>query len=116
MTPEVQEEYNRMLRAVVLAKGALTDPGNHAYGWIADDWQHKHNCVLTSEQTPDESEWAEFGGSFTDHHPTKYGIDLKGVNCACGQIQDRTARWDCSPSEAIQAVFEKMTNNARSAT
>ena len=114
-SPQIQTEYERALRAAVLKHGALTDPESHAFGWVADDWEHKRVCVLTSGQVPDESEWTEFGGSFTDHHPTKHGIDLTGVSCACGQIENRTVRWQAGPAEMIQAVFEEAFG-ARSAT
>lgn len=108
MTSKIHAEYVNVLCAVVLAKGALTDPGPHTYGWIAQDWQHKHTCQLSSTAVPVEAEWTEFGGSFTEHHPTKHGIDLSHVSCACGQVQDRTLRWDANPYEMMAAVFEEM--------
>lgn len=101
----IKAEYENALRIAVLRHGALTDPDSHAYGWIADDWEHKRWCKLTSEQVPTEAAWTEFGDSFTEHHPTKHGIDLPGVSCACGAITDRTMRWDAHPAEMIQIVL-----------
>jgi hypothetical protein len=110
MTPENETKYNKALRTATLKHGALTSRTDQSYGWIADDYMHKYECRLTSDQVPQESQWTEFSDSFTEHHPTKHGVDLKGVNCVCGQIVDRTVRWEANPAEMIKAVFEEAFN------
>jgi hypothetical protein len=108
MSAEAQKVYDDALRTAVLRHGALVSRDTR-YGWISSDWNHKRDCEMVSAQKVDESEWYDYAGSFADgeqSHIARRGFDLKGVNCACGYIKDRTIRWDASPSEAIEAVFE----------
>src|SRR5687767_12929273 len=107
MSPEVRAEYDRVLRAVVLRRGILVSEKPRSFGWMDADYVHTSRCVVTSDRTPDESEWSEFAGTFAESDATRRGIDVSGVSCACGELVDRVVRWEAGPSEMIEAVFEE---------
>lgn len=110
MSPRAQVTYNAVLRRAVIENGALVSTGSHQWSYLADDWEALHecrkNCRVYSDDVVNESEWREFAGTFASHDNYKRGLDLTGVNCNCGRIVNRTIRWDVSPSEAIEKVFE----------
>lgn len=105
MSPRARAEYDRALRAAVLTHGVLVDPRPSVYGWMAYDWQHVASCVVSSDAAPREVEWSQFADTFAPNLQ-KHGVGLSGVSCACGALVDREMRWEASPSEMTEALFE----------
>ena len=78
------------------------------YGWLdGSATEHLRSCGGYSRQDVREDDWYEFvsmGGPEDGH---KFGLTLRGVSCACGQLQDRVLRWDASTYEVAAAVFQE---------
>jgi hypothetical protein len=108
MNPKARARYDAVLKEAVLTYGTLCDTGSWAYGYIAPDYEALHecrtNCRVYSDHTVREDSWTDFD-SFHESSPHRV-MDLTGVNCDCGRLVNRTVRWDVSPSEAIEKVFE----------
>jgi hypothetical protein len=118
MEPEVRREYERHLIAVTLRRGTLVVQDASMYGWADHEniWDgspsHLRTCQLTGT-TVEESEWNEFMGTFYEGDTRVHGIDVDGVNCACGKLRDRTVRWAASVSEIAEAVFEELYHSTK---
>lgn len=112
MSPEVERAYHDAMRRAVLRHGALIATGVTFYGWIADDWKHKHECELTTTAIPQEDEWFEFDGTFAPSRIGR-GVTVSEVSCRCGKLVNRRVRWEASPSTMIEAVFTEHSVSER---
>lgn len=104
MSPEVQAEYDDALREAILRHGTLVDTQASTYGWEADDWKHARRCTVTTRKQPYDDRWDEFAGTFEGSYE-KHGVSLDGVHCACGELVDRTMRWDADVSTMMETIF-----------
>lgn len=113
MDSEVRREYERHLMAVVLRQGALVSPDESIYGWIDYErpWDgrpaHLTVCPPTGKHV-EEMTWHEFAGTFYEGDTGVHGVQVTGVNCACGQLRNRKVRWSATVSEVAEAVFEEL--------
>lgn len=118
MSPEAQVEYEKALTAATLKHGTMADRNASFYGWQdfryhhGEVWSEKHvphhlACELINVGKPEEDYWHEFQGTFYEGDTAVHGIVLKGLTCACGEIQDREMRWTANMQEVAEAVFEE---------
>ncbi len=108
MSPEIQEEYDRALKAATLDNGLVIDNRPSVYGWA--DYrasEHMRSCGGVSDSPVEEDDWYEFVGTFADPpNEHKHGMYVSNVSCRCGQLTGRSIRWDADRSEIAEAVFE----------
>lgn len=115
MDPRVQAEYDDVLAQVVIKRGTLVSANESLYGWIAQDWLHisRHReygdgCRIVSYGRPVENEWDEFAGTFEEVDHRRSGVDLPGVSCACGKVENRTMRLDVPMQQLAEGVFMEL--------
>lgn len=108
MSPEVQEEYDRILAAVAAREGYLLKEGDEWSRFMPYDYtSHIRECGIKSG-VAEEDTWYEFVGTFAStHDSTMHGVKVTNVTCNCGRFTNRTVLWRVGISEAIQAVFEQ---------
>lgn len=110
MDPEVRKEYNDIIARVAASAGTVLLE-KRISSFIQYDYRlssHLATCEMRSFTAVDEdSTWYEFQGTFADDHSV-HGVEVSGVNCACGKIIDRTIRWQASISDVTTAVFAEM--------
>lgn len=118
MSPEVQAEYDRALTAVVVEHGTIVKERPSIYGWIdynaldhiGQGWRTPQGtCALIVPENahPREDRWVEFAGTFAEDDNSRTGVAVDGVSCRCGQLTNRTVRWDAHVQEVAEAVFTK---------
>lgn len=105
MSPAARAEYDAALRAATLKNGTLVDRHPSVYGYMAEDWEHKNACEVTSSEAPREVEWSQFTDTFAPNE-NKHGVSVSGVSCACGALVNREVRWEADASEMTEALFE----------
>lgn len=113
MTPEVQEQYDRVLTTVTVRNGTLVSINPSIYGWEAFPWsdptrEHWDRCgmkPLTGEERAVEDSWDEFQGTFYEGDTTVHGVTVYGLSCNCGQLTDRSIRWRANMREVAEVVF-----------
>lgn len=121
MDDRVRAEYEKILTAAIIKNGSLVRPGNTYYGWgdyagdydSRDPWgggpRHSATCGIASTGRVDEdATWQEFMGTFYEGDESKHGMEVHGVTCNCGKLQDRTFRWDAPVGEAIRVVMMEL--------
>lgn len=120
MSPEVRAEYDKALIAAILKRGTMVSEDASIYGWEDYDYHfgpswsraerrtpHHLACVLVSIGRPVETRWDEFQGTFYEGDTSEHGVELPGITCECGKLEDRTLRWKASPQAIAEAVFEE---------
>ena len=117
MSPEAQKQYDAAMMAAAIKHGTMVSRNPSFYGWSARPWsgddasdcKHMEHCqfVPGSTSAVEEDDWNEFMGTFYEGDTTKHGVIVKGVSCACGEIKDRSVRWQADMQEVAEAVFEE---------
>lgn len=116
MDDRVKEEYEKILTRSIIKHGSLVRVDASTFGWMDQDGQgydfrkprHSSWCeIVKTGQVEEDATWYEFAGTFADSH-YKHGMEVHGVTCDCGQIKDRTFRWDAPVGEAIKVVLEEL--------
>lgn len=109
MSPEVEAEYNSVLREAVLHHGCVVSNDPSIYDWASYyGTKHARSCTMVSENLPIEITWEEFDSTDAGDLKVIHGISLQRVRCECGKLKNREMRWETNPSEMIKAVFEIM--------
>jgi hypothetical protein len=119
MSPEAQAEYNRAMAAATVKHGSIVRTNGTFYGWSDYDaamhvagWSYTDKSVkpcplvVPEHGTVREDEWSQFEGTFYDGDTTHHGVTVTGVSCSCGQLTDRTVRWEANMQEVAEAIFE----------
>jgi hypothetical protein len=119
MSPEVQQEYDTALLAATLKHGTVVATRGR-WGWQDFDAEchlGRMGALPGEPYTPcrlvpaagegvAEDEWIEFEGTFYEGDKTHHGVIVNHVSCACGQLTDRSVRWEARVQEVAEAVFE----------
>jgi hypothetical protein len=77
-----QDGYKKALITVVARQGVPVADKPSVYSYMHPTWQEIKKLIrdvgIDFEKTsmPVELSWEEFGGTFTDHDDTKYGVDV----------------------------------------
>lgn len=109
MSPETQREYDAALKEALLRNGTVTNQtGGTVWGWENwDDTRHFRSCGGHALAEVEEDDWYEFAGTFPGpEEGRKHGLLVRKVDCFCGQIVDRSIRWEADRSAIAEAVFE----------
>lgn len=115
----VQAEYEAILTAAIIKNGSLIGKDASIFGWATMDdydtgprggWagatRHSVTCGIASTgRVEEDATWYEFAGTFATSDHYKHGMEVHGVTCNCGKIQDRVYRWDAPVGEAIRIVM-----------
>lgn len=108
MSPETQKEYDAALKQATIQHGGVLDHRTSTFGW--EDYrasEHLRRCGGVSNEEVEEDDWYEFAGTFAGpEEGHKHGLLVSGVTCLCGELADRSVRWDADRSEIAEAVFE----------
>jgi hypothetical protein len=107
MSPEAQREYDDALRKITLQHGTPLRVNPSFY--VQNDYRlvgHAATCGIVTASKPKEDVWHEFAGTFASTDAGKrHGIVVTDVSCNCGQLVQRTIRWEASISEISEALF-----------
>lgn len=124
MSAEVRKEYEAVLAAIVLERGALVGVGKEDSNFSWEDYSnydltyqpHWHSCKVT-HGAASESRWTEFDGTFADPpYASHHGIDLSGVTCACGMLTNRTLRLREPVQTLIPEIFSLLYHRLKKET
>lgn len=106
-----KDEYKRALVDCLAQRGTLVSEDPSYYGYYDSKWieakRHLETCGVDYAKSSEvyDVEWREFNGTFNEEDDSKQGVEVK-VSCRCGEIFNRSFRYDGGMADIIRAITE----------
>ena len=116
MSAEMSDSAKAELRALIVSKiltaGSVVSLTPHYYtGWEDyEDTYHLEECgaEVATDTKLEENYVHEFMGTFYEGDTSVAVVELNGVSCKCGQVDNRTIRWKGSIGEFMFTLLNDL--------